>query len=155
MEKGFSLIELLTVIVIITVVLGIGVVKLNRSTQGAKLKTTVDMAVDILEYAKSVASSEHLNCEVFYDNSRNYIGIQKEDIDDVDGDGDTTDMIEFQKGVKVPKGINVYFTSDNKVTFSPFSSVVNPDDSIRISASSINKQKQIFINPNTGYITVS
>ncbi len=154
-RRGFSLIELLTVIAIISVVLGIGVVKLNRATQGAKLKTAADMVVSILDTAKSVAKAEHVNCEAFFDASAGRVVLRKEDVEDIDGDGDTGEMIEFQKGFEVPSGISLYFTADNRVIFNPYSSVVSADDNVVVSAGSINKSRTISVNQVTGYITVS
>lgn len=153
-NQGFSLMELLVVIAIIAIILSISMPKLNRANQGAKLKTTVEVIKSMLDTAKTVARSEHLNCEVRYDSGENKLTLYKDDIEDQDSDGDTTDMIEFKKGYKLTSGINLYFTADNKVTFNAYSQVENSDDNIIVSAPSLNKQKTIQINATTGYIDI-
>jgi prepilin-type N-terminal cleavage/methylation domain-containing protein len=154
-SDGFTVVELLVVMVIISIILGISIPRLSRTTIGTKLKTTTDSIEGLLETAKSFASAQNTSCAAFFDATENTVSLIKRDIDDVDNDTDTNEFIEFDRGLTIPSGITVYFTADNRVQFSAYGSVENPDDDIRVTAASINKQRIITINQNTGYIQVS
>ncbi len=154
-KKGYTVIELLVVLSIIAMVLGIVIPRLNRSAEGTKLKTTVDSIVGLLETAKSFSQTQHTFCSLFHNSSDEKIVLMKKDVDDADHDDDKEEMIQFERGMDISSGITVYLTADNTVTFNPWGGVANPDDSITVSADSINKQKTITINAVTGYVQVN
>ena len=155
MKRGYTVIELLVVLAIITIVLGIVVPRLNRSSTGTQLKTTVDSITGFLETARSIATSQHTTCELIHDAGESKIYMKRKDIDDVDHDDDRDEMIQIDRGLDIPQGITVYFTADDTVKFNSAGGVDNPDDSITVSAVSINKHRTITVNTITGYIHVS
>ena len=152
-KKGFTITELLVVIFIISLILGIVIPRLNRSTEGTKLKTTVDSIVGVLETAKSFASAQHVLCGARYTGGEVYI--ERQDADDANNNGDTEEMIRYQRGFDISSGISVSFTPDNVVTFNPWGGVENADGSITVSSSSLKKSKTITVNTVTGYIKVT
>jgi len=153
-RSGFTIAELLVVMVIISIILGIAIPRFNRASTGTKLKTTADSLTGLLETAKSYAQAQHTSCSVVLDGGGTKISMMKKDIDDVDNDTDIEEFIEFDRGISVPSGITVYLTADNTLTFSPYGGVESPDDDITVTASSIGKTKTITVNVNTGYVQV-
>ncbi len=153
--KGFSLVELLVVIFIISLVVGITMPKLGRSSMGARLKSTTASVTGLLETAKSFATTQHTYCQAIFDGATGKIFLEKKDVDDADNDADTDEMIQCEKGIKIPVGIAVYFTADNVVIFNPWGGVDSPDDAITIGAASINKQRTITVDQVTGYVKVT
>jgi len=153
--RGFSIVELLVVMVIISIVLGIAIPSFNRTTTGTKLKTTVDSIVGLLETAKSFAQAQRTSCALVLNGTGTKIFLEKKDIDDADNDGDRDELIAFDRGIDIPTGITVYLTADDTVIFNFNGGVENADDDIRVSAPSINKQKTIAVNSVTGYIQVN
>ncbi len=154
-RKGFSIVELLVVLGIISIILSIGVVQLNRSSLGTKLNTTTEAAKSLLETAKSIAMTEHVLAAVVYNSTDNKFTITKQDIEDQDGDGDTTDFIDYKKGYEIPSGVTVVFSTAGHVTFTPFASVDNPGNPITISVPSLSKTRTINVNSTTGFISES
>ena len=154
-KKGYTIIELLVVLSIVALILGIVIPRLNRSAEGTKLRTTADSIVGLLETAKSFATTQHTLCALFHDTGEEKIILMKQDVDDVDHDDDTDEMIQFDRGMDISSGITVYLTADDTVTFNPWGGVDNPDDAITVRADSINKQKTITIDAVTGYVQVS
>ena len=154
-KHGYTVVELLVVLSIIALILGIVIPRLNRSAEGTKLKTTTDSIVGLLETAKSFSTTQHTMCALFHDSSKGTIVLMKKDVDDVDQDDDTDEMVQFDRGMDIASGITVYLTADSTVTFNPWGGVDAPDDDITVRADSIQKQKTITINAVTGYIQVS
>ena len=156
-KRGYTIIELLVVLSIVALILGIVIPRLNRSAEGTKLRTTADSIVGLLETAKSFATTQHTLCALFHDTGgeKEKIVLMKQDVDDVDHDDDTDEMIQFDRGMDISSGITVYLTADDTVTFNPWGGVDNPDDAITVRADSINKQKTITIDAVTGYVQVS
>jgi len=154
-RAGFSIVELLVVLAIISIVLGISIPRLNRSSGATNLKTTTESIRQLLESAKTHAITQNTNCSAIYDSSSGKVYLARKDIDDVDNDADVDELITIEKGIEVPNGITLYFTADDQVEFGSWGGVENPDDGITVSNSSIGKQRSISINATTGYIQVS
>jgi prepilin-type N-terminal cleavage/methylation domain-containing protein len=154
-NSGFSVVELLIVMVIISIILGIAIPSLNRSTTGTRLKTTADSITGLLETAKSFAQAQRTSCALVLDAANGKITLEKKDINDADNDGDRDEFIEFDRGIDIPTGITVYLTADNTVTFNLKGGLENPDDNITVTAPSISKQRTITVNSVTGYVEVS
>jgi prepilin-type N-terminal cleavage/methylation domain-containing protein len=154
-RHGFSLVELLVVMLIIAVILGIAIPRFDRATTGTKLKTTTDSIVGLLETAKSYAQAQHTSCGLVLAGGGRKIILQKKDIDDADNDGDHEEFIEFDRGITIPAGIGVYLTADGVITFSSTGGIEGSEDDITVTAASINRQKTITVNAITGYIQVN
>ncbi|MBU1863522.1 MAG: prepilin-type N-terminal cleavage/methylation domain-containing protein [Candidatus Omnitrophica bacterium] len=152
---GFTMLEILIVMAIISIILGITIPRFNRSSAGVKLKTTVDVVVEYLETAKSYAATQHTTCAVVYNLGERKIYLMKKDIDDVDGDGDKSEMVQFDNIYTVASGITINFTADSQVAFNSSEGTEDAGETITVSNASINKQKTITINQITGYVQVA
>lgn len=155
--------ELLVVIAIIGIILGVAIPRLHRSADGAKLKTTTQSIVNLLETAKGCAMGRHEICFVEYDGDRT-VFLSKVDEDDLDNDGDTADRIQFEQGIKIPSGVHVVLTADNRVGFTPWGSVKDPDNpdnendpsnAIVVTSATLGKSKTVTIVLATGYVEVT
>jgi len=154
-RQGFTVIELLVVLGIIALILGITVPQLNRSAEGTKLKTTAETIKELLETAKSIAMAQGTTCALVYDAGTRALSLMKTDTDDANRNGDTAEMIAFDKAIPVPSGLTVYLTADDSVAFNSTGGVVSPDDAITVTSQALKKQKQITVNQTTGYIKVT
>jgi len=152
---GFTVVELLVVLVIISIILSITIPQFNRTSVGARLKTTVYSLTGLIETTKRYALSQRTYAQLVVDSGNQKVVLERKDIDDVDGDDDRDEMVQVDRGIDIPIGITVYLTADDTLTFNPSGGVENPDDDIIVNASSINKQKTITVNSLTGYVHVS
>lgn len=155
--KGFTIVELLVVIGIILIILGVAVPRLNRSTEGAKLKTTADSLHGLLETAKSYAMTQNIRCALVNNMpAAGQVSIAKQDVDDIDNDSDTSEYIGFDVPFKIPSGINVALTADEQIVFLPSGSVEDSSDTtITVTSSSMQKSKTISVNTTTGFIKIN
>lgn len=154
-RRGFSLVELIVVMLLISIILGIAIPRFDRATTGTKLKTTTDSLIGLLETAKSYAHAQHTPCALVLSGGGKKIVLQKKDIDDADNDGNREELIEFERGITIPAGIVVSLTADGIVTFIHTGGIAGPEEDITVSAPSINRQRTITVNETTGYIQVS
>lgn len=154
-QRGFSLVELIVVMLLISIVLGIAIPRFDRATTGTKLKTTTDSLIGLLETAKSYAHAQHTSCALVLSGGGKKIVLQKKDIDDADNDGNREEFIEFDRGISLPAGVVVSLTADGVITFIHTGGLAAPEEDITVRAPSLNKQKTITVNKTTGYIQVN
>ena len=142
-----------------TLILGIAIPRLSRSTDAQKVKTSADITRTIIETAKSYATAQNCHAAYVYDNATKYATVHREDIDDADGDGDRTELIAYEKGAQIPSGVTVTLsddnTSDNSIVFSASGRTQTSGETIVITNTSGSKTRTLTVNAVTGYVDVA
>ena len=76
-RKGFTLTELLVVVVIIGIMLGLGIVKFAGSRSQTSVKLAIRSVTSVLRTAHSKAAADKIYCLAVYDTANNRVWMQE------------------------------------------------------------------------------
>lgn len=150
-EAGFSLIELLVVVVIMTGILAASIPALRQHTESINLKNASEAIAGTLKLARqrSVATNNDVVVVFDTDNGTFYI------FEDADGDG-SYDAEETRSGsYSVPRRVTIGSVSfaNDKVTFNPLGSASETGSVILVN--SRHRAKRVDLTAATGLVYVS
>jgi len=155
--KSFTLIEMITVLVIIGVISAITLPFFFSFYGGQELKTSAGIVTSVLRIAKSYAETKNTDCWVQFTPSSNNleIAIYHADISDEDGDGDTTESAQQGKTEKLELSSNVTFSTtftSDKVTFTPQGT--NNGGTVTIDNTGKSKRIDVTVSAVTGRVKI-
>ncbi|MDN5312211.1 GspH/FimT family pseudopilin [Biomaibacter acetigenes] len=75
-SKGFSTVELLAVLVIISIIAAIATQNFGFILSNARMNTTIMELVTDIRHAQQVAVGERINCYIIFDNSNKFYSIR-------------------------------------------------------------------------------
>ncbi|TRZ77653.1 prepilin-type N-terminal cleavage/methylation domain-containing protein [bacterium] len=122
---GFSVIELLAVIAVVSIIVAIGIPSLSYFSESAGLRVECDTLITTLKMAQQEAVSQQYNHIVRFDTDQNYWTLIREE-PDTENPGVVTEFEVQNRELK--KNIFIKGTTgleDSQVEFVPFGSVVN------------------------------
>ncbi len=125
MYKGFTLIEILLVILLLTIVIGITIPNFSSSHKTLLLRTTVDHLAYLMRYAQSraVAASREIHLEFNNDLSQYWLteGPPREDDSDTAAGNSSFERLHgrFGQSFDIPEGITIKIEDGLGVSFYP------------------------------------
>jgi prepilin-type N-terminal cleavage/methylation domain-containing protein len=157
-NKGFSLLELLVVLIIMSVLSAVAAPGVSRMMENYRVKATSRQLISDLQLAKMKAVSENANYQVYFDLVNAKYRVEKSDGTN-NGPwrslGDTTNPY-YTKGVSLAKN----FTG-NLVVFTPIGEALDstntpfaPDDA-RVTVSSMSATPRVVSVASSGRISVA
>ena len=122
-SSGFSLFELLVVILIISLISALVMPRMAASLPGVKLKSTARAVAASLRYARSRAVYESTPYIAIFDNSQNFLAVEpiETPMDAAESNGirEILNMSKLQKVYEFPEGIEFDFSNDNAADEDP------------------------------------
>jgi prepilin-type N-terminal cleavage/methylation domain-containing protein len=123
-ERGFSLIEMAVVLMVVVIVAAIAVPQITHSMSSYRLKTTTRRLIDLMHQAKTQAVADNRKASLMVDTANRRMGLM---ILDADGNLVRTDYVNLPEGITFSKPFNVSAPmtgapTANAISFPPYQS---------------------------------
>ena len=145
-SKGFSLIELIIMLIIIGFIAAIAVTRLSEISINVRLSSAMNQISSDIELVKEIALARHQSMSITYDLDLNIYTIRKNNIVMNEYPGSNDGTISLSEGLFSGVNItNVNINGSNRIEFDKWGNALNGG------SITLNEEHTIFIDKLTGF----
>lgn len=145
-SKGFSLIELIIMLIIIGFIAAIAVTRLSDISKNVRLSSAMNQISSDIELVKEIALARHQSMSITYDLDLNIYTIRKNNIVMNEYPGSNDGTISLSEGLFSGVNItNVNINGSNRIEFDKWGNALNGG------SITLNEEHTIFIDKLTGF----